>query len=264
MTGNPTRIHSALINLTMNACDAMAGTDGKLLFKTAFVEFSASDKQLHPHAKTPASYLLISIIDNGRGMDKETVEKLHDNFYSSNLFGNGMGMGLSNTFACIRDMNGFIEIASIPDKGTTVEVYLPLQKNSVMAGETICGSCEILLIDNDDSVANNTNKMLIELGYSVVLIKDGSEAVEHLLLRHRNNQKEPDIVLLDMVLPELGGGECLKKVKEIYPSIKTILYTGYTLSEESETMINNGVNGFVFKPFDRSHLSQVIERVLSA
>jgi PAS domain S-box-containing protein len=263
MTANPIRIHSALINLAMNACNAMSGIYGTLILKTALKECTENDKSELPHLKYPGSYLCLSVNDNGKGMESDIVQRLLDNFYTFNIFGNGIGMGLANTFACIRDLGGFIEIASIPNQGTTFNVYVPLKRNDIYGEKIIRGTGEIVLIDNDESVAVTAKQTLRELGYTVISFVDGCEAIENIRLRQHNNQYKPDLVLLDMMLPKFSGGECLMKIKELYPSIKTIIYTGYSLSEEAESIINIGVNGFIYKPFTREHLSQVVANIIT-
>jgi CheY-like chemotaxis protein len=264
LLGNPTRLQTAVLNLAMNACDAMAD-GGELLLRTDVVVIDGRDTQAHSRVAKPGSYLRISVTDTGKGMAPPTVKSLLNLFYSPELLGGGIGMGLANVFGCIRDHNGCIEITSQADRGTTFDIFLPFLEDAdqerlpeAAAEEAVRGTGSILIVDDEAGLTGATEKMLRDLGYTVVTCRDGLEAVEYYRLHHG----ELDLVILDMVLPKLGGRDCFTKLKEINSFVKAILFTGYNLNEEADAMINAGVRGFIHKPFDRSHLSQVVARVI--
>ncbi|MCU0608298.1 MAG: response regulator [Chitinispirillaceae bacterium] len=266
LVGNPSRLQSLVLNLAMNACDAMEG-GGELSISTSVVSLDKTDKAKHPHIRLPGKYLCLSIKDNGRGMDDTRVGQLLNSFHSPETIGPGIGLGLASAFGCIRDHEGSLEITSSLDNGTTFKVYLPFheiadvaQSTDVTRDEAVHGTGTILLIDDEDTLRDMTKKMLTELGYSVTCCRDGDEAVDY----YSAHASEIDLVILDMVMPKLSGRDCFKKLKELNSMVRAVLFTGYSFNEETDAILKEGVQGFVHKPFDLAHLSEVVARVIKA
>ena len=255
------QIEQALLNLYVNAADAMPG-GGDLFLKT--LNTTHKDMRNKPYKVTPGNYVLLTVRDTGVGMDKKTIERVFDPFFTTKAIGMGTGLGLASVYGIIKFHGGYIDVESQEGHGTTFNIYLPASEKKVIMGErekaaeVLMGTGTILLVDDEDIVLDACERMLNALGYEVLLARSGKEAIE----LYKANKDKVDLVLLDMVMPEMGGGETYDQMKEINPTIKVLLSSGYSIDGQATDILDRGCNAFIQKPFSMSDLSQKIRAVL--
>jgi PAS domain S-box-containing protein len=274
------QIEQVLLNLYVNAADAMSG-GGDLFLKTTNV--THKDMRGKPYEAKPGNYVLLTVRDTGTGMDRKTQEKIFEPFFTTKGLAKGTGLGLASVYGIIKAHGGYIDVESEKGKGTTFTIYLPASsekeviKEKQLPEKILKGKETILLVDDEDIVLDVGEEMLKALGYKVLLAKSGKEAIEIVSKAHRAKSKEqegkeryapsamppaPDMVLLDMIMPEMGGGKTYDKMKEINPDIKVLLSSGYSIDGQATEILKRGCDGFIQKPFDMQGLSQRIRKIL--
>jgi PAS domain S-box-containing protein len=255
------QIEQVLLNLYVNAADAMPG-GGDLFLKT--LNTTHKDMRDRPYKVTPGNYVLLTVRDTGVGMDKKTIERIFDPFFTTKAMGMGTGLGLASVYGIIKAHGGYIDAGSQEGHGTIFSIYLPASEKKVIMGEkekaaeVLMGTGTILLVDDEDMVLDVGEQMLKALGYKVLLARSGREAIE----LYKANKDKVDLVLLDMVMPEMGGGETYDQMKEINPNVKVLLSSGYSIDGQATDILDRGCNAFIQKPFSMSDLSQKIREVL--
>jgi len=254
------QIEQVLLNLYVNAADAMPGA-GDLFLKT----MNVTDKDItgKPYEAKPGKYVLVSVTDTGVGMDKKTIERIFDPFFTAKGLAKGTGLGLASVYGIIKAHGGYIDVDSEKAKGTTFSIYLPATEKEVreekkFLGELLKGKGTVLLVDDEDMVLDAAEQMLRKLGYEVLLTEGGREALE----LYKKNQDRIDMVLLDMVMPGMGGGEAYDRMKEINPKVKVLLSSGYSIDGQAEEILQRGCNAFIQKPFNLEQLSQRTREIL--
>jgi len=257
------QIEQVLLNLFVNAADAMP-TSGQLYISTR--NCSSDDFKDKPYTPKPdIDYILFSVKDTGEGMDKDVMGKVFEPFFSTKEPGKGTGLGLASCYGIIKGHGGFIDVDSERGKGTTFSIYLPAsdKKSTVNREETKVlkkGSGKILVVDDEELILEVSATMVKELGYSVVDAKSGREAV----YKFEKFKKEIDVVILDMVIPDLSGEEVFDLLKEIKPNVKVLLASGYTFNNRAKTLIERGCSGFIKKPYSIEELSNRLNNIISA
>jgi len=176
--------------------------------------------------------------------------------------GRGTGLGLASVYGIIKGHGGYIDVDSEIDRGTTFSIYLPAtdkeaEETVKAAKQIIKGSGTVLLVDDEAMVLDVGVKVLKRLGYTVLEAKGGREAVEI----YKANGNKIDLVILDMIMPNMGGGEAYDKMKEINPNVKVLLSSGYSVDSEAKEILTRGCDGFIQKPFTMKELSQSIREV---
>ncbi len=257
---DPGQMEQVLMNLFVNASDAMLG-GGDLFLKTANV----TDREIHGKLfkPKPGKYVQLVVTDTGMGMDPQTMERIFDPFFTTKELGRGTGLGLASVYGIVKGHNGYITVQSEKGKGTTFLLYFPASEKKVQEAvreveEIVRGKETILLVDDEAFVLEVGEKILKALGYRVLLAETGERAIEI----YRENREKIAMVILDMVLPRMGGGEIFDRLKEINPSVKVLLSSGYSLDEEMKRLLERGGSGFIQKPFDAGQLSQIIRAIL--
>jgi CheY-like chemotaxis protein len=255
------QIEQILLNLYVNAADAMPG-GGDLFLKTMNV--THEDMRDKPYEAKPGDYVLLTVRDTGSGMDKETMERIFEPFFTTKGMARGTGLGLASVYGIVKAHGGYIEVGSKKGHGTTFSIYLPASSEKVALKEVelpekiLKGKETILLVDDEDMVLDVGEQMLKKLGYEVLLAEGGREAIE----LYNKNRDIIDMVLLDMIMPEMGGGETYDRMKEINPDIKVLLSSGYSVDGQATEILKRGCDGFIQKPFDMQGLSQRIRKIL--
>jgi len=254
------QIEQVLLNLFVNAADAMPG-GGDLILKTFNVTHDDMREKLYD--PMPGNYALLTVTDTGAGMNKKTMERIFDPFFTTKERGRGTGLGLASAYGIIKGHCGYIDVESKKGHGTTFNVYLPASSKKVRkvvkAAERVTkGTGTALLVDDEDVVLEVGQDLLETMGYRVLTAKDGKEAVK----AYRKNRDEIDIIVLDMVMPNMSGGEAYDHIKKINPDVKVLLSSGYSIGGEATEILNRGCNGFMQKPFTMKQLSQGIKEVL--
>lgn len=259
--GDPTLLQNAFLNIGINARDAMP-EGGELTIATADAELDESDcASLSPDAE-PGRYVLVTVSDTGTGMDAPTQRKMFDPFFTTKEGGKGTGMGLAAVYGTLKLHRGAATVSSRKGHGTDFRIYLPLTE-AAKAEDTpqpkTPAAARILLVDDEDIVRDVAKRMLEACGHSVTALADGVQGLEY----YRNSWKDVDIVILDMVMPEMDGRQTFKAMREINPSVKALLSSGYSIDDEAQSIQNEGMLGFIQKPFLLATLRQVIADALA-
>ena len=259
---DPGQIEQVLINLCINARDAMPD-GGKITIETETVLINNEYCETHPWA-IQGRYVLLSVTDTGCGMDKETRERIFEPFYTSKEVGKGTGLGLSTVYGIVKQHDGMIQVYSEVEKGTLFKVYLPLvERPAVKVGKEIPGPVRggtetILMGEDDPAVRKMVVRLLQNRGYQVLAAKDGLEAL-NLFQAHIN---EIAMVLLDVVMPRLGGREVYEKIVTIKPGVPVLFSSGYSANAiHTRFVLDEGMQ-LIPKPYDPDMLLRKIRDLL--
>ncbi len=259
-TGDPTQLQNAILNLALNARDAMP-RGGDLIFSTDVVQVDKSYKKNSAFKVTEGSYIQICVTDTGTGMDKKTQKHAFEPFYTTKEQGKGTGMGLAAVYGTVKNHNGFVNIYSEPGKGSTFKVYLPLAESETSHSEVKgisapakTGAGHILLVEDDEMLRDAATAMIEALGYEVTVCADGKDAVTF----YKKSWEKVDLVLLDMVMPVMDGRDTFIAMRKINPEIVALLSSGYSLNGEAKSILEEGVKGFIQKPYRKSELAEKI------
>ena len=211
----------------------------------------------------PGKYVLLEVADTGKGMDKKTQTRIFDPFFTTKEMGRGTGLGLASVYGIVKGHGGYIDVQSEISKGTVFSLYLPAtdrkpEKTIEPAHDTIKGNGTILLVDDEKMVLDVGIKMLQNLGYTVLHAGGCREAVDI----YKENVDKIDMVVIDMIMPLMGGGEAYDRMKEINPKVKVLLSSGYSIDGRATEILNRGCDGFIQKPFGMKNLSQKLQEIL--
>ena len=254
-----TQIEQVLIDLYLNAWQAMPD-GGKLYIETACAKLDESDvKGLE---LPPGSYVKISVTDTGIGMDPVTLQQIFDPFFTTRGIGRGTGLGLSAAYGTVKNHGGMIHAASQTGKGSTITIYLPATEkhpidHSRVDNSLIQGQGTILLVDDEDMIRNIGKAMLQKLGFQVKVAEDGHAALNIFF----ENRDTIHLVILDMIMPDMEGGEVFDRLKQIDPNVAVILSSGYSVDGKASDIINRGCRGFIQKPFTMRELSKKLREI---
>ncbi len=256
------QIEQVLLNLFVNAWQAMPG-GGDLYLLSEDVELDA-DYQA-PYEIIPGAYVKLSIMDTGVGMDRTTRKRIFEPFFTTKEMGRGTGLGLASAYGIIKNHGGYINVYSEKGRGTTFNIYLPVsdtaqQEDDGTSRRIYTGHETILLVDDEDITMDVGQELLAELGYKVLAARDGHDALEI----YRQHKERIDMVVLDMVMPGMGGGQTYDELKKLNPEVKVLLASGYSISGEASRILERGCNAFIQKPFNMKQLSEKIRKVLDA
>jgi PAS domain S-box-containing protein len=260
--GDPNQIYQILMNLAVNACDAM-GNSGELLMQTSN-ECITPEQASHVPGLYPGDYVLIRVTDSGPGIPADIQGQIFEPFFTTKEQGEGTGMGLAMVYGIVKNHRGYIGVTSILDGGTTMRVYLPsapctaVKTNPLPTKKISHGTGHILVVDDEKDVAEAAQAILEYLGYQVTVALNGTKAVTFL----KSSDVFVDVVLLDMVMTDMSGAECFGQLRLIQPDIKVILCTGYDRNHAVQDLLNQGVAGFIQKPYDLDELSQICTLVV--
>ena len=255
------QMEQVLLNMFVNAWQAMPG-GGSLYLEAENV--TLDENYLKPHNLKPGPYVKISLTDTGVGMDEKTLGRIFDPFFTTKSMGRGTGLGLASAYGIIKGHGGMINVYSEKGHGTTFNIYLPASSKTAIREHTLVpqiqqGQETILIVDDEAIILDVSKQILENLGYRVLTAKSGQDALNIYSSQHR----EIDLVILDMIMPEMGGGETFDRLKAINPGVKAMLSSGYSLSGEAKAIMDRGMNEFIQKPFRIDDLSQKIRKVLT-
>ena len=256
------QIEQVLLNLLINAWQAMP--DGGSLYLETANEI-LDEHQAKPHGAEPGKYVKITITDTGTGMDPATLERIFDPFFTTKTIGRGTGLGLASAYGIVRNHGGFIDVSSQEGIGTTFTIHLKASDAQLGESTLMCASAQegnetILLVDDDPLILDVGKAMLAALGYAVLVAKGGKEAVEI----YRNHGDRIRLVILDMIMPDMGGGKTYDQLKQIDPGVNVLLSSGYSINGQATAIMNRGCNGFIQKPFDLQSLSEKVRNIIDA
>jgi len=261
--GDPSQIENVILNLAINARDAMPD-GGKLNITTLRTDLDRESCQEQSFNLSPGEYIKISISDTGCGMDRELKNLIFEPFFSTKELGKGTGMGLSTAYGSIKAHGGAIDVYSKQNEGSTFHVYLPLVhvkdevSSSKKSKQIYYGHGVVLLVDDEISIVNSMSKSLTGLGYEVITACDGEQAVEKFLA----SKGDIDLVIMDLIMPKMSGAEAFRLMRMIDPDVNILISSGYSSDTEISQLISEGACGFIQKPFTMCSVSKIIAKIL--
>jgi len=254
------QLEQVLLNLYINAWQAMPkGGSIRIETRNTILDDAAATF----HNIEPGLYVIISLTDTGIGMDKETLQRIFEPFFTTKEMGRGTGLGLASAYGIIRGHGGIITVQSIINEGSTFTIYLPASDKKVTGEKTeekeiLTGKETILLVDDESMIITVTKEILESMGYKVITSFRGEEAVKIF----SQNDLTIDLVILDLIMPGMGGEKTFGLMRKMNPDIKIILSSGYSIDGIAKGIIDGGCNAFLQKPFHLTELSQKIREVL--
>jgi len=256
--GDPGQLNQMLMNLCINARDAMLPRGGKLTLRVR-----GTNPVCRPNAPAPQRYVEIVVSDNGTGMPEEVRQRIFEPFFTTKGKGKGTGLGLSSVLSITRQHGGDVEVESEDGVGTTFRVYLPLSPERAPSKQfdRVQHTVEmrrgmILLVDDEEVFRNSTRRLLEGLGYPVKTARDGIEAIQVFDL----HKDMIELVLLDLVMPNMDGAETFHALRKIDPSVRVLISSGQTELAGARELLAAGVQGFLQKPYDAGTLGDAISR----
>jgi PAS domain S-box-containing protein len=267
---DPAQIEQVLMNLVVNARDAMP-EGGQLTIETANITLDESYQRQHAYI-LPGNYVELRVSDTGCGMNEATKARLFEPFFTTKDVGKGTGLGLSMVYGIVKQHDGYINVYSELGQGTTFKIFVPVVENAVetptlpVQPELIGGGETILVAEDEEGLRNLAGDMLSELGYNVLLAKDGEEAVQV----YRKNQESVDMLLLDIMMPRMGGIEAYESIRKIGGEIPLIFMTGYSPEVVQSRFVKQNLSieklglTVIQKPYSVDGLGRKIREVLDS
>ena len=255
------QMEQVLLNLFVNAWQAMPD-GGDIYVQTENLELGR--RYLKPYDLEPGKYVKVSVTDTGIGMDEKTMKRVFDPFFTTKELGRGTGLGLASVYGIMKNHRGLVNVYSEPGNGSTFNLYLPASDKKVenkvnedVEGMGDSGPISILLVDDEPIILEVGREILESLGHQVVTTGSGLEAVAKL----KENRTEIDLVILDMIMPGMGGGEVFDHLKEIDAGVRVLLSSGYSINGQAQDIIDKGCVGFIQKPFTISQLRDRLRKI---
>ena len=261
---DPAQIEQVLVNLFINAWQAMpVGGDLHLETKNMIVD----ENRFKDFSGKGGRYVKISVTDTGVGMDEKTRERIFEPFFTTREMGRGTGLGLASVYGIIKNHNGFINVYSEKGQGSTFNIYLPASAHQsqnhqcpeeASAPERSSDRETILVVDDEAMVLDVAGEMLRTLNYRVITVPNGAAAID----LYRREQERVDLVILDMVMPDMNGSEVFDAIRRINPGVRVLLSSGYSLNGQAGKIMERGCSGFIQKPFSISELAGKLRTIL--
>jgi PAS domain S-box-containing protein len=262
---DPTQVEQVLLNLASNAQDAMPD-GGRLVMETQHVILDQEYCRRHLEV-LPGPYVLLMVSDSGAGVDQNDRERIFEPFFTTKEIGKGTGLGLSTVYGIVKNHGGHIHCHSEPGQGATFKLYWPVSREIVPASHSreraapdkaLMGSETVLLVDDEDFLRQLGARALKSVGYQVVTAASGEEALE----KFRRPGGRPDLVIMDLGMPGMGGHKAMKAMLELEPLAKVVIASGYSAQGRAKGALQDGAAGYVAKPFRRDDLLATVRRVL--
>jgi two-component system cell cycle sensor histidine kinase/response regulator CckA len=260
--GDPSQLQQLMMNLAVNSRDAMP-EGGTLLIETRNTLLGNEFCQSHP-GTSPGRYVLLAVRDNGCGMDRATVARIFEPFFTTKELGAGTGLGLSIAYGVVKSHGGSIVCHSQVGVGTTFEIYLPStgagqsDEGSELQTDLVGGTETILLVEDEESIRRLGQAILTKFGYSVLSASNGREGLEIF----GKNRDKIALVILDLVMPQMGGRECLREIMKLDASMKVIIASGFASNGQNESLHEEGARVSIRKPYETRQLIETVRRVL--
>ena len=212
----------------------------------------------------PGRFVVLGISDNGIGMDQQTQERVFEPFFTTKKRGEGTGLGLATAYGIIKQHNGWINIYSEPNKGTTFKIYLPVaeeeeERTGIEIQEAVRGGTETILLIDDEAMIRNLGQVILErYGYTVLIADDGKQGWDRFL----KEGKRIDLVILDLSMPQLSGREVMERIRKKDPDAKVIVSSGYSEEMDNQSIKSLEPAAYVSKPYRPDDLARTVRRVL--
>ncbi|MEE4252635.1 MAG: response regulator, partial [Desulfuromusa sp.] len=263
VVGDSTQLQNAFLNLCINAAQAMPD-GGDILISSQNKKLDKIYCDNSAFKLEPGPYLDIQFRDCGCGISEEHLSKVFEPFYTTKELGQGTGLGLSAVLGTVQAHNGEVSVYSEIGKGTVFQVLLPLTEAEAedlpTTSQPQCGSGLILIVDDEHVMRDTAGAILEDLGYQVLLAENGQVGLD----LYRQNKNKIDLVLLDMIMPEMNGRDCFCEIRKINPNAKVILLSGFTKSQDLNDLRAAGLSGFIRKPYRAAGLSEIIADAMSS
>jgi two-component system, cell cycle sensor histidine kinase and response regulator CckA len=257
---DPGQMEQVLLNLLVNAWQAMS-RQGEIILRSDVV--TLSEAFCGSYKRPPGRYVHLSLTDTGAGMDDATLARIFEPFFTTKDVGQGTGLGLATVYAIIKHHRGIIRVDSQPGQGSTFHIFLPVSTKEAVAEPSredaiLRGSGTVLLVDDEDGVRTVAGRILQQLGYQVLSAENGRRALEI----YRQERDRIDLVILDMLMPGMGGAETFRELQGLDPGVRVLLSSGYSLDGETQQVMTAGARGFIQKPYRLAVLSQQVAEIL--
>ncbi len=254
------QIDQVLLNLFVNAWHSMPG-GGDLYLETE--NMTLDKRYVEPYQKDAGRYVKMAITDTGIGMDKATQTKIFEPFFTTKEMGRGTGLGLASVYGIINNHDGFISVYSEQGIGTTFNIFLPLSEKEIVEGkrpsdDILEGTETVLVVDDEQMIIDVSTSLLAKIGYNLLTAAGGKEALEI----YKAYKHKIDLVILDMIMPDMRGSETFDQLKGINPDVKVLLASGYSIDGQATEILKRGCSGFIQKPFNIKSLSQKLREIL--
>lgn len=261
VTGDPSELQSGILNICVNARDAMP-EGGEIHISTLISEFDETSCQIDTNL-TPGKYIKISIQDTGTGISPELKTRIFEPFFTTKGVGQGTGLGLAAVYGMVKEHHGHIRLYSELGKGTVFHMFIPISeettpRNTLQGDSVVHGTGTILVVDDEHIIRETASMLLENLGYTVLLAENGKEAVD----LYSKKKNDIDLLVLDMVMPVMDGQEAFDKIIDINPNAKIIISSGYSKNANMTSMEEKGLAGVILKPFNQLEISKLIATVL--
>ncbi|HTM44315.1 MAG TPA: ATP-binding protein [Polyangiaceae bacterium] len=260
--GDVSQLENAILNLALNARDAMP-SGGVLTIETDNEEIDGTHQSSMMLKGNPGDYVRVTVTDTGVGMDADTVRRMFEPFFTTKERGKGTGLGLAAVYGTVKNHAGAISVESAVGRGTRVVLYLPVTTASEPAhprpGSEHYTSlrAHVLVVDDEDAVRETVRRLLESLGCRVTARKSGADAIAF----YKNAHDSIDVVLLDMVLPEMSGSEILTALQGINPKVKVLISSGYSFNDPNLLTVK-GACGVIQKPYTVETLTKKLSHIL--
>jgi len=256
------QIDQILVNLYVNAWQAMTG-DNTLILSTANVILD--EAYTRAFSAPQGAYVAVTVQDRGKGISPDVMKRIFEPFFTTKKMGRGTGLGLASVFGIVKNHGGIIDVKSTVGKGSTFTIFLPaasrIQKKKPAPADESTLACTgtLLVVDDEPYLLKSLCAVLEDLGYEIIPAGSGQEAIE----RFKKEMNQIDVVILDMIMPDLNGRQVFTELKKIKPSIKVVLTSGYGLDGLAENGQNLPGDGFLQKPYRIRQLSSVIGQLVT-
>jgi PAS domain S-box-containing protein len=261
---DPSQVGQILMNLAVNARDAMPD-GGTLTIQTENVLLDEAFCRTHPEVK-PGPHVLLTVSDTGHGMDKHTVERIFDPFFSTKDVGKGTGLGLATVYGIVKEHKGYIECSSEPGQGTVFRIYFPamereenaqtLEEEAVPPG----GTETILFVEDEQPLRDLGKYILTSFGYEILDAANGQGALKI----YRNQGERISLVVLDLNMPEMDGEQCLAEIIRLNPKARVLVVTGFLEHVSKGSLVDKNAAGFVSKPYEVKQLLDKVRAILDS
>jgi len=259
--GDQTQLQNALLNLGVNARDAMP-RGGTLTFATTIKILDEGSFRSMGISRATGRYLEIAVSDTGVGMTNDVMEHIFEPFFTTKDIGKGTGLGLASVYGAVKNHGGEISVQSQPGIGSVFRIFLPLVSNDpdrhTIPDEAVGGSGGILLVDDEEMLRSVGRDLLEDLGYTVFLAKNGEQALEV----YADHRQEIALVILDMIMPKMGGKEAFLRLRKQSPELKVLFCSGFSREGTGDELAGLGADGFIQKPYNRNDLSRKVSDVM--
>lgn len=260
--GDPSQLQNSFMNLLINASQAMP-EGGDIYISSEPIEIDAIYCNLSAFEVSPGNYVKVEIRDTGSGIPQENIDKIFEPFFTTKEVGKGTGLGLAAVLGTVEQHKGAITVYSEPGEGTSFHILLPLTEQAprqevAVEEHDYAGKGVVLLVDDEEVMRLTGKAILEEFGYEVLLATNGIEALEVFT----EKADEIDLVILDMVMPQMNGRDCFHKIREVREDTRVIISSGFSREEEMVSLKGAGLCGFIHKPFRASDLAVAVKGAL--